>query len=140
MTDEQKIKLYDYVSDKLLIYEEAYKMACEVLYDINCRINNTEIDFEEYFIKKSKRGVKNMNLKIILDELKELRRYLVINGELSHVNYNVINRLDAIINEWALANSLPDLKVDKSMIDEIVEMIENQKKTLQDFLENKKEM
>ena len=40
-----------------------------------------------------------MNLKVIIEELKELRKYLVINGELSHINYNIMIRLDDIINE-----------------------------------------
>lgn len=51
-----------------------------------------------------------MNLKIVIDELKDLRKYLVINGELSHVNYNIINKLDDIINELEIAVSLCDLK------------------------------
>lgn len=47
-----------------------------------------------------------MNLKVIIDELKDLRKYLVINGELSHINYTIIKRLDDIINELEIANSL----------------------------------
>ena len=47
-----------------------------------------------------------MNLKIIIEDLKELRRYLVINGELSHLNYNIINKLDDIINELEIAISI----------------------------------
>lgn len=47
-----------------------------------------------------------MNLKIIINELKKVYRYLVINGELSHINYNIICKLDDIINELEIANSL----------------------------------
>lgn len=47
------------LKEQVTIYKKAFKLACDNLYQINFKIYNTEMNFEDYFIEKVKEELEN---------------------------------------------------------------------------------